>query len=203
MAEVATIDRQIAAIKNSAEYRRLVTAHRGPREEKELSKLNLQIAALQNRRTVAEAKHNPQPHRHAALLPPKADSKKKGGSVENSAKKVEEVKQPARKILTFAPVRPLGLKPPAARTGVKPMIPAAANMVAPPKPEPEHQEEEDVKPLKTAEIKAQAGPKTAARQQPKMKTNGAKALRNKPKAAVLKDNVKELELDLDELTEEL
>lgn len=200
MSDIATLERQIAAIKNSAEYRRLVTAHRGPREEKELQKLNLQIAALQSRLTAAEAKKNPQPHRHAALLPPRADSKKRGGSVENSVKKVEEVKPQPRKILTFAPVRPLGLKPPAARTGPKMMIPSAANM---PSAKVEEPEEEDIKPLKTAEIKAAAAPKTPAREKPRLKTSGAKALRNKPKAAVLKDNIKELEEDLDALTEEI
>ncbi len=113
--DVAEIDRKIMAIKNSTEYRRLITAHRGPREDQELAKKNVHLSTLENKKAQLEAtKQKPvNPNRPEGLgkpQPPKTGLPPK--QVTRSVKPAASNK-PVHKITTFLPLRPVGLKPPA------------------------------------------------------------------------------------------
>ena len=57
--EAQILERQIQAVRNSPPYRRLIMMSRGPRENQELNKLNLQISTLEFRRTEALKRQKP------------------------------------------------------------------------------------------------------------------------------------------------
>jgi hypothetical protein len=131
--DVPTIDRKIAAIKNSTEYRRLITSHRGPRDDQELSKHNIHISTLENKKAQLQAcQAKPiNPRRPDALGKPAPP--KQGVPPKFANRVVTPIGNPTlarpvavHKVKTFLPNRPPGLKAPARPKGKA----AAANVPA-------------------------------------------------------------------------
>jgi hypothetical protein len=203
MSEVQIIDRQISAIKDSAPYRRLITSARGPREDQELKRLNLQIETLEHRKTESLAKNKPPAiGRHTSLKPPTTSAKVSTTGVTKSVVREEPKVVSTRKVLTFAAKRPVGITQP--RGGqTKVLTPAAAHMPAGhgiknPPPDADLDSLDD--PPVPAPI-SQALKKGVDR--PRLRPSRHTKAPQKVNVAVLRDNIHDLEANLEDLTEEI